>query len=169
VRVARESPRKLPVMTVFPREGHMRTTAAVVLVLAFLVGACSSVSPAAILAGDICYNCRKPITNVKIAAEAIDATGSPLKFRTVGCMARYLARHPEPMIGVFVTDYPTGRFLRAQNAMFVRAPVEEGARELDYYAFERVDKAVEFGQEQTASPVDWLSVLKRAATDKVTN
>jgi hypothetical protein len=141
----------------------MRTTAAVVIILGLLLPACSSVTPVAIRAGEVCHSCGRTITNVKVAAEAIDSAGLPLKFRSVGCMAKYLTQHPGPMRGVFVTDYGTGKFVRAQNAVFVRAPIAEDPRELDYYAFTEVMRAVEFGKEHMTSPIDWFAIMQQTA------
>jgi len=141
----------------------MRTTAAVVIILGFFLTACSSVTPVEIRAGDVCHGCGRAIANVKLAAEAVDSAGLPLKFRTVGCMAKYLTQHPNPVRGVFVTDYATGRFVRAQNAVFVRAAINEETRELDYYAFTEVRRAVEFGRDRLTSPVDWFAIMQQAA------
>ncbi len=140
----------------------MRTTAAVVVViLGFLLAGCSSVAPVAIRNGDLCRNCGRAVANVRVAAEAIDSAGLALKFDTVSCMAKYLTKPPGPMKGMFVTDYGTGRFVRAQNAVFVRAPIDEATRELDYYAFTDVGTAVEFGKEHMTSVVDWLLIMQQ--------
>jgi len=147
----------------------MRTAAAVVFVLGFALAACSSVTPVAISAGDLCHGCGRAITNVKIAAETIDTAGRALKFHAVGCMARYLTQHPEPPRGVFVTDFPSGRMIRAQNAVFVRALVDAETRERDYFAFADVRTAVEFGKEHSASPVDWFVIMQQTAASKTSN
>lgn len=147
----------------------MRTTAAVLLALGLLLTACSSVTPVAILAGEVCHSCGRPITNVQLAAETIDSAGQPLKFRTVGCMAKYLTQHPEPVRGVFVTDYPSGRMLRAQNATFVRADIDNVAHERDYYAFADVRSAVEFGKARETSPIDWFAITQQMAASRTGN
>jgi len=144
----------------------MRTTAAVVFILGLCLASCSSVTPVAISAGELCHGCGRSITNVQLAAETIDAAGRPLKFGTVGCMAKYLTRHPEPVRGVFVTDFQTGRMIRAQNAVFVRADIDPVTHERDYYAFADVRSAVEFGKEHSASPIDWFAIMQQTAASK---
>ena len=147
----------------------MRTAAVVVFMLGLVLASCSSVTPVAISAGELCRGCGRAITNVKLAAETIDSAGQPLKFRTVGCMAKYLTEHPEPVRGVFVTDFRSGRMIRAQNAVFVRALVDPDTRERDYFAFADVRSAVEFGKEHSASPVDWFVIMQQTAASKGTD
>jgi hypothetical protein len=144
----------------------MRSTAGVILASGFLFASCSSFTPVAIRAGDVCRSCGRTITNVQVAAESIDPAGQALKFRTVGCMAKYLAQHQGPMNAVLVTDYSTGRMVRAQNAVFVRADIDEATHERDYYAFTNVRDAVEFGKAKEASPIDWFAIMQQTAASK---
>ena len=76
----------------------MRTAVPLVVVL-LLAGACSSVPPVAIRAGDICEGCRRQIQDTKIAAEIVDARGLAMKFRTVSCMARFACTSIGPRAG----------------------------------------------------------------------
>jgi hypothetical protein len=55
---------------------------------------CSSVQPLKIAAGDRCFRCGRTIEDVRLAGEVIDKRGHALKFRTAGCMAKYLAGQP---------------------------------------------------------------------------
>jgi len=139
----------------------MRTAVPLVVGL-FVVLACSSLRPVAITTNDVCENCKRMITQPKIAAEIMPPSGVALKFRTVSCMARYMNQHPTDG-GVFVTDYRTGRFLSAQSAVFVRAEIDDNTRERDFLAFGDVAAAVEFGKTKGSSPVDWPSVVKQTA------
>ncbi len=142
----------------------MRTVFA--LGLAFLIAGCASVTPVPIGSGDVCANCRQAITETKLAAEAIDSGGVVLKFRTVGCMARFLNGKNDKMQGVFVTDYTSGRFLRAQSATFVHHVINPNSMERDYAAFGNLRDAVEFGKKQQSSPVDWLAIQRYVAAEK---
>jgi hypothetical protein len=139
----------------------MRTAVPLVVGL-FIVLACSSLRPVAINTTDVCESCKRLIVNSKIAAEIVEPTGLPKKFRTVSCMARYTNQHPSQG-GVFVTDYKTGRFVSAQSAVFVKAEIDENTRERDYLAFTDVAAAVEFAKAKGSSPVDWPSVIKQTA------
>ncbi len=142
----------------------MRT--AVPLVVGFfllgLVG-CSSVSSVPIRAGDICENCRRPIQNVKVAAELVPPGGLALKFRTVSCLAKYLNHRQDAAGGIFVTDFSTGRLIGPQSAIFVKSEINENTKELDYYAFGSVSSALAFEKEHGGSATDWPSIVRRIA------
>jgi hypothetical protein len=143
----------------------MRTAVRLVVLLSILavwVG-CTSVTPVAVRAGDICEGCKRPILNVKIAAEIVPPNGMALKFRTVSCMARYLSRYSNGTTAQFVTDYRNGRLIRAQSAVYVRSEIDDNTKELDYYAFGDVRSAVAFSQTSGGSATDWPSILKRVA------
>ncbi len=142
----------------------MRTVLA--LGLAFLIAGCASVTPVPIRAGDVCAGCRQAITETKLAAEAIDSGGVVLKFRTTTCMARFLNGKTDKMQGLFVTDYPSGRFIRAQSATFVHHVINPNTNEKDYAAFGDVREAVEFGKKQQSSPVDWLAIQRFTSAEK---
>ena len=139
----------------------MRTTVLLVVVL-LLVG-CTSIQPVAIRAGDVCESCRRPILNANMAAEVIQSNGVALKFRTVGCMTRFLRQSASQPAAVYVTDLHSGRLIPAESAMFVRGPVETGSTEMDYAAFGSRKPAVEFGKAKGESPVDWLNIQKRVS------
>ena len=143
----------------------MRRAGALVAVffLAVIVG-CSSVTPVAIQVGDVCESCRRPIQNLKIAAEIVTPAGQlPLKFRTVSCMARYLKEHTDTQGEVFVTDYTTSRLIQARSAVFVKSEIDTNTKELDYYAFGDVRAAVEFGKKSGGSATDWPAIRQRVA------
>ena len=86
--------------------------AAAILALALLVCACGSFSPQPINAGDICETCKKQITDVKFAGEAITKQGVVLKFRTPECLAAYTRANSDIQVK-FVTDYTTNRMIRS--------------------------------------------------------
>lgn len=139
----------------------MRSLALVGLVL--LVGACA-VSPVPVAVGDVCHNCGQAITEPRLAAEAIARDGTVMKFKGVTCLAEYMAKHRAPMSGVFVTDYASGRFIRPETAMYVRAVVDPESRRMEYFAFRDVKDAVAFGEEHSVKPIDWPRVVQAAAT-----
>jgi hypothetical protein len=143
----------------------MLRTAAVVG-LALLVGACSSFSPVPIVAGDVCETCKKQIREVKFAGEVITTQGVVLKFRTPECLANYSRAHPETIGAKFVTDYQTGRFIRPENATYVRTVLDENTREMTHAAFANFSEAVKFGKDRVSSPVDWLMMLNSVANQK---
>jgi hypothetical protein len=141
--------------------------AAAVFALALLVCACGSYSPQPIKAGDICETCKKQITNVKFAGEAITKGGVVLKFRTPECLAAYTRANSDVAVK-FVTDYSTNRMIRPESATYVRTVIDENTREATYAAFSQVSEAVKFAKDQMSSPVDWLAI-QRMSADKKTN
>ena len=122
--------------------------------------ACSSLQPLAIRTGETCYGCRQPISETKIAAEMIDASGHASKFDTVECLARYVNDHPNEKIdGVFVTDYKTGRLFAATNAYYVKGSVMPGSMRKNYAAFKSSGDAEAFAKAQSSTTVQWKAVM----------
>jgi nitrous oxide reductase accessory protein NosL len=131
--------------------------------VALLAAGCSSASPLPVHVGDLCFNCRRPIMDVTMAGEVITKTNQALKFRTAACMARYLKANPDIAKAVYVTDYKTGRFIKASSATFVPfVTVERYVKTSDYVAYYSKDAAAEFAKEQNSTPVGWDEVLQRA-------
>ena len=142
----------------------MRHAISVVVVLA--LAACSSLRPLPIKAGETCFGCRQVIVEPKLAAEIIDANGHAYKFRTVECLAKYLVDHPDDdLVGIWVTDYNTGRFVAAGNATYVRGVIDESRMERNYFAFRSATDAAKFAQDRTSTAVDWAAVMRRASGD----
>jgi hypothetical protein len=142
----------------------MRTTA--VLALALFIAACGSFSPVPINAGDVCATCKQPITDVKFAAEAVSPQGVVSKFRTPDCLARFYRESPTNVAAKWVTDYPTGKFIRPESATYVRAVINENTNERAYAAFADYKDATEFGKTAMSSPIDWLMIQRLSAEKK---
>jgi hypothetical protein len=127
--------------------------------------ACASVQPAKIEAGDRCLRCRRPIGDLKLAAEVIDTMRAPFPFRTAGCLAKYVkANQNVQFTAVFVTDYTSGRMLAASDAWFVPAniaPPDSKAPEPDYYAFRSRGEAESF-KAGAPAPLRWPQVVAAA-------
>ena len=122
--------------------------------------ACSSVAPVKIDSGEVCYRCRRVIVDSRMAAETIDRS-LVSKFKSSGCVAKYLALHPSDASFVFVTDYKTGKLVTPQRAHFVPT-VNRDNGEHDYVAY--LDRAAAdadaFSHGMRA--VSWDSVLDDA-------
>jgi len=111
-----------------------------------------------IRAGDRCYRCQRLITDRSLAAEGVGAPGVGVrKFRNVACMLKYL-NHSNEKLDVFVTDKPSGRFVRAPWASFVRTIIDRRTGEEGYVAFEQPRSARGFAAKRSTTPMDWERV-----------
>jgi len=131
----------------------------VLLVLSY-----GSVRPVAIQAGDQCFRCRRPIADRAMASELMDGNRLASKFRAPGCLAKYLADHPDETGVTFVTDFATGKWIRPEQAHFVRVVVNRDTGESDYRAFINPADAAAAALELHATPVDWKTVRANAWT-----
>lgn len=136
------------------------------LVAVVAVTACSSIQPVPIRTSATCYRCRRPIEDLKLAAEIIDQNRHVYTFRTAGCLAKYLTEHAEDPLAVFVTDTVTGKMLSAQSALFVRATIDPRTNERDYVAFREVPDAVAYANKNGGAAIDWMAVMAQTRTSK---
>jgi hypothetical protein len=140
----------------------MRTARTVVLGLAPLVLlSCSSIAPVKINAGDQCFRCRRTIVDTRLAAEKIEG-GFVSTYRAPGCMAKYLAAHPDETGSIFVTDYTTGKMMSPNSAVFVPVVMDRNTMESDYRAYKLRADADAAAAEIGTTPVDWPTVLSSA-------
>lgn len=141
----------------------MRSRAvAVAAVGALLTLSCSSVRPMAIQDGDQCFRCRRPIVEKALAAELMDGNRFASKFRTSGCMAKYLADHPDETGARFVTDYATGTWVSPERALFVPVLLNRDTGERDYRAYLHKTDADAAAAQLHSVPIDWARVLEKA-------
>jgi hypothetical protein len=122
---------------------------------------CGSARPVAINAGEQCFRCRRPIAEAAMAAQQTDGRFA-WKFRAPGCMAKYLIEHPGETGTTFVTDYPTGKWVRPEQALFVPVVLNPNTGESDYRAYSRKADADAAASESHSAPIDWKTVLERA-------
>jgi copper chaperone NosL len=98
--------------------------AALILILVSLV-ACASgdVKPVPIEDGDMCSFCRMAISEKQYASEMITDDERVLKFDDIGCMLRYRKKAGTELrpAAIFVTDYETRQWIKAQDATFLRS------------------------------------------------
>jgi hypothetical protein len=136
-----------------------------VLAIALLAVSCTPVKPVAIHSGDLCFRCRRGIDQPKLAGEIVDARGRAFKFRTVKCMATYLAAHDEALKGAFAVDQSSGDFVRVEAATFVPATIDVRTGERDYLAFASAEEATRAAQAGRQPTLDWLAILRAAKGD----
>lgn len=140
-------------------------TRAAIALLAVLAAGCSSYAPQPMFANDVCFRCRRPIGEVRLAGQIIDSSGRAFKFKTPGCMAKFINEQPTDAAAIFVTDFRSGRIIKAAAATFVPATVGEGKnRGQDYLAFRSADAAQDAATREKTKPVTWNDVLAAAKT-----
>jgi nitrous oxide reductase accessory protein NosL len=134
-----------------------------IALVALLAAGCSTVTPLPITAADLCFNCRRPISDPSLAGEVITQTSQALKFKTTACMMRFLKENPDTAKVVYVTDYTTGRLIRATSATFVPFVMVEGYKKTpDYLAFYAPESAAEAARQHNSTPIKWAQVMERA-------
>ena len=115
--------------------------------LAFLAApiviACSSgpPTPVDIAPDDMCQRCKMVISEKRLAAEFLDQERSVYKFDDISCMVHVLKNRSDksPVTAVFVTDFDSGVWLRADEASFVwsaqlKTPMGGGAAAFKDYS-----------------------------------
>ena len=136
-----------------------------IVAVGVLAVGCSSVKPLPVVSGDRCFRCQRPIDDPKLAAEMIDEGGHAFKFRTAGCMSKYLAEHPgEHYLAMFVTDHPSGKFVPASEATFAHVPLSRISVEKDYVAFRDAEDAEAYAKQEGGATANWDAVLASATT-----
>jgi hypothetical protein len=141
----------------------MRNTRRILLVAAALAAAaCTTVAPVKVTAGDQCIRCRRTIQDVRLAGELVYKGGLVEKFRAPGCMAKYLATYPATEATMFVTDYASGTFVNASEAIYVPIVLDSNTGETDYRAYRLRADADAASRELHATPVDWDTVRQKA-------
>jgi hypothetical protein len=133
-----------------------------ITVLAFVVTfvACAPPKPVNVVTGEACWRCRQPIKNARLAGELLQSNGLALKFRTIHCMTTWIGQQNATPEGTFyVTDYSTGKWVRASSASFVRTIVDRNTMARDFLAFGDAETAAATARDDQATVVKWDNVL----------
>jgi hypothetical protein len=138
----------------------MKTRMLLLGLVPLLAVSCGSVAPVKVAAGDQCFRCRRTIGDTQVAAEIVDRMVT--KYRGAGCLAKYLAAHPDETGALYVTDFTTGKMIPPARAAFVPVVVDRATGEKDYRAYSAKADAVAAAHELQAAVVDWQSVLEQA-------
>jgi hypothetical protein len=118
-------------------------------------------APDSIGEGEVCFRCRRVITNARLAAEMMDRN-LPTKYKTAGCMAVYVATHPGTGARYYVTDFASGALIPAERAFYVRVLINDRTGERDYRAYYSRGMADIAAQEFTSTVVGWDTVVEAA-------
>jgi copper chaperone NosL len=72
---------------------------------------------------DVCDACGMLISDAKFAAASVDQDGTAHKFDDIGDLVDYYTQHDKAKVkAYFVHDYPSEKWLRAEQAFFVVSP-----------------------------------------------
>jgi len=103
----------------------MRNARRISSLLLFFLVACAAgqVGPVPIEDGDACSFCRMAISERQFAAEIIKTDETVLKFDDIACMLRFQERAEDKAkpAAIFVTDYASKEFMKAEDAFFTRS------------------------------------------------
>jgi hypothetical protein len=102
------------------------------------------------------------ISDRYLAAEMIDRNGFVSKYRGPGCLAKYLADHPDETATLYATDYATGRMFSPSQLLFVPVVLNRATGESDYQAYRLKADAFSVAERDHTTPVDWQKVLAKA-------
>jgi hypothetical protein len=131
--------------------------------LAMLAIGCSSLPPAPIAAGDTCTRCGRVIRETRIAAEIIDSGGRAFKFRTVACLAKHLVEKDPDASVIYVTDYTSGRLVKAKAVTYVPTTITDGTgKTVEYLAYYSTAAARTAAEREKTTPIKWDQVLEEA-------
>src|SRR3954454_15971960 len=130
----------------------------------FAIYACLGFRPAppdTIGAGEICFRCHRVIADARLAAEMMDRN-LPTKYKTSGCMARYVAAHSDTGSRSYVTDFASGGLIAAERAYFVPVLINDRTGERDFRAYYSRGMADIAAQVLGVPVVSWDTVVARA-------
>ena len=93
-----------------------------VICLSLLFG-CREATPVDIDAtNDACLQCRMIASEPRLAAQVVAPGTEPLIFDDIGCLRDYLAANPVAKDAiVYVADHRTGKWIRAEEAVYTSA------------------------------------------------
>lgn len=95
-----------------------------ILASSFLIlAACAEKGPKEIAVGkDQCDNCKMTITDAKYATQLITEKGRNYKFDDITCLKDYEISNTETTTNAkeYVVDFPTGKFIEAKTATFIK-------------------------------------------------
>jgi hypothetical protein len=78
-------------------------------------------------------------------------------------MASYIAKWNPDVEAIYVTDFTSGRLVKASAAIYVKSSVGEGKDKItDYLAFYSKSAAQDLAAREQTTPIEWEQVLASA-------
>ena len=103
---------------------HLLRRASCLIFCVTVLASCQQqeVGPIALAPEDMCAYCKMAISEKRYAAEFIDSEGQPAKFDDIGCMSNFIkSRNVSAVTAYFVMDFNEGKWIKADNAYYVRS------------------------------------------------
>lgn len=103
---------------------HVLRSASCMVICVAVLANCQkqAVEPIALAPEDMCAYCKMAISEKRYAAEFIDGEGQPSKFDDIGCMGNFIkTRNVTAIAAYFVMDFKEGKWIKADNAYYVRS------------------------------------------------
>lgn len=103
----------------------------------------------------MCSFCRMAVSQPRYAAEIVDREENVYKFDDIGCMVRFLKKHPLQGAAVFVQDYAGAGWVSAPEAQYVRAEAIPSPMGGHTIAFKRRPAAEEQARKFQGVVLNW--------------
>ncbi|MCX7623217.1 MAG: nitrous oxide reductase accessory protein NosL [Thermomicrobium sp.] len=110
---------------------------------------------------DTCAECGMIVSEARHAAAAASAKGETLVFDDIGCLLRYRQKHAPQWAAVWVHDYETEIWLRAEEAQYLVSPKVRSPMGWGIAAFARADAAQQRRAELGGDVMNWSELLAR--------
>ena len=128
-----------------------------------LLSACqkADVKPLDIVTGDTCVRCKSPITEKHFAAEFVTRDGFVRKFDDISCMTQHAAKVGKQNISAYyVSDFPTQKWLNAEEAHFVQSDQISTPKNSGILAFKDEAQAKNLASQYQAKMITFSDLLK---------
>jgi nitrous oxide reductase accessory protein NosL len=117
--------------------------------------------PVDIATGDTCVRCKSPITEKQFAAEFVTRDGFVRKFDDVSCMIEHAAKVGKNNIAAYyVADFPSQKWINAQEANFVQSDQISTPRNSGILAFKDTAHAKALASQYQAKQVTFADLIK---------
>ncbi len=129
-----------------------------------LLSACqqAEIKPLDIVTGDTCLRCRAPITEKRFAAEFVTKDGFVRKFDDISCMTQHAEKVGKKNISAYyVADFPTQKWLKAEEAYFVQSDQISTPKNSGILAFQNEAQAKALASQYQAKLLTFNDLLKQ--------
>ncbi|HZW34991.1 MAG TPA: nitrous oxide reductase accessory protein NosL [Isosphaeraceae bacterium] len=143
---------------------RLRRTLGILIGLVVLLVGCRSAAaaptPPTIRYGeDVSAGCGMIIDDPRFAVGALPDRGAPLLFDDIGDFLDYRQAHALQLTAVFVHDYQTKEWVRADDAWFVQSPAVQSPDGSGLAAFASQAAARQFQERQGGTLFSWAELL----------